>query len=321
MKKLYETGKKFRRNTSKTRIRAISKGMNTNEKNEPSRRLNPLNDFLFYKTMGEKGSEPQLIGFLNAVLAPSGRKPIRSLKIIEKKTFIKDLLKGKSCTLDVTAILTDKTRVNIEVQIEDKKNMDRRSLFYWSKLYAEVLKQGKDYRELPDAIAINIVDYDFPSGGGVHTRFRLRETSDPTVELTSAMEIHFVNMVKWRKQGVKDFAGNPLHRWLAWFDRLSSPELIEEVKNMDVSIAHADARQSFVIQDDEAREVYELLEKAERDRRSELAFALEKGEEMGAEKNALDNARNALAKGLSHELIHEITGVGMETIAGLSVGA
>jgi len=291
--------------------------MNTNEKTEPSRRLNPLNDFLFYKTMGEKGSEPQLIGFLNAVLAPSGRKPIESLEIIEKKAFVKDLLNGKSCTLDVTAILTDKTRVNIEVQIEDKKNMDRRSLFYWSKLYAEVLKQGKDYAELPDAIAINIVDYDFPRGGGVHTRFRLRETSDSTLELTGAMEIHFVNMVKWRRQGVKDFAGTPLHRWLAWFDRLSPPELIEEVKKMDVSIAYADARQSFVIQDDEAREVYELLEKAERDRRSELAFALEKG----AERKALDNARNALAKGLPHELIHEITGVDMETIAGLSVGA
>jgi predicted transposase/invertase (TIGR01784 family) len=308
---------------------------------EPQPRLNPLNDFLFYKTMGEKGDEPQLTGFLNAVLAPSGRKPIESLKIIEKKTFVKDVLQGKSCSLDVTAILKDGTRVNIEVQLNDKRNMDRRSLFYWSKLYSEVLKSGGNYRQLPDAIAINIVDYKFLDGR-VHSRFRLRETSDPSIELTSAMEIHFINVVEWRKLAGKDLAGNPLHRWLAWLDEKSPPELVEEVRKMDSAIAYAARRQSFVMQDDAARELYEMRQKAERDRRSELEFALEKGflqgeegglqrgEEIGLQRgekiglrkgekrNALQNAQNALAKGLSHQLVHEITGVDMETIAGLA---
>ena len=35
-------------------------------------RLNPLNDLLFLKVMGEKGSEIQLLGFLNAVLGCTG---------------------------------------------------------------------------------------------------------------------------------------------------------------------------------------------------------------------------------------------------------
>jgi hypothetical protein len=35
-------------------------------------RFNPLNDYLFYKVMGEKGSETQLLGFLNAVLGRTG---------------------------------------------------------------------------------------------------------------------------------------------------------------------------------------------------------------------------------------------------------
>jgi len=249
--------------------------MKTNENTEPQRRLNPLNDFLFYKTMGEKGDEPQLTGFLNAVLVPSGRKPIETVEILDKKIYVKDLLLGKSCSLDVRAVLSDGTRVNIEVQVKDKRNMDRRTLFYWSKMYTETLKGGEDYAELPDTIAINIVGYDFPRGGGVHTRFRLREVSDPSVELTSAMEIHFINVVKWRGQADRDFAGNPLHRWLAWLDPKSPTELIEEVKGMDGAIAYADDRQTFVISDADAREVYEALQKAERDRRSEIAFAVE----------------------------------------------
>ena len=121
------------------------------------------------------------------------------------------MLEGKSCSLDVVAILEDGTRVNIEVQLNDKQNMDRRSLFYWGKLYAETLKQGNYYVELPDTIAINIVNYDFSRGGGAHTRFRLREVSDPALELTGAIEIPFVNMVKWRQLAEKDLAGNPLH--------------------------------------------------------------------------------------------------------------
>ena len=63
----------------------------------------PLNDFLFYNTMVGKGDGTQLIGFL-----------------------------------DATAVLADRTKVNIEVQPNDKMNMDRRSLFHWGKLYATI---------------------------------------------------------------------------------------------------------------------------------------------------------------------------------------
>jgi hypothetical protein len=31
-------------------------------------RLNPLNDFLFLKTMGAKGDEEHILGFLNAAM-------------------------------------------------------------------------------------------------------------------------------------------------------------------------------------------------------------------------------------------------------------
>ena len=97
--------------------------MKTNENTGPQQRPNPLNDFLFYKTMGEKGDEPQLIGFLNAVLGPSGRKPVETVEILDKKIYVRDLLLGKSCSLDVRAVLSDGTRVNIEVQVRDKRNM------------------------------------------------------------------------------------------------------------------------------------------------------------------------------------------------------
>jgi len=166
---------------------------------------------------GEKGDEPQLLGFLNAVLGRSGKEPIESIEIKENTSFVKNVLSGKSCILDVLAVLQDGTKVNIEVQLRNEHNMDQRSLFYWSKLYSESLDEGEDYQELPNVVAINIVDFDFPAEGNTHTCFHIWEDTDPSLILSPALEIHFVNMVKWRKQREKGL-DDPLHRWLAWFD-------------------------------------------------------------------------------------------------------
>jgi predicted transposase/invertase (TIGR01784 family) len=304
--------------------------METINNHEPSQRFNPLNDYLFFKVMGEKGDEPQLLGFLNAVLGRSGKEPIESVEIVENTSFEKDIISGKSCILDVLAILQDGTKVNIEVQLGNEYNMERRSLFYWSKVYYQSLKEGENYRELPNVIAVNIVGYDFPHGGGVHTRFTLREDSDPSLILSPALEIHFVNMIQWRKLREKDIASNPLHRWLAWFDEESPPELVEEVLSMDSAIMAANERQDFVIQDEAAFRTYWSRRGAEHDRISNLNGARREGEEIGRqegqvigqqigrEEKAIEIARNALAKNIPLELIHDITGLDMEIIQGLN---
>ena len=58
---------------------------------------------------------------------------------------------------------------------------------------------GEDYQELPNVIAVNIVDFDFPAEGNTHTCFHIREDTDPSLILSPALEIHFVNMVKYAK--------------------------------------------------------------------------------------------------------------------------
>ena len=120
---------------------------------ESSQRLNSLNDYLFFKVMGEKGNEVRLLGFLNAVLGRSGKKTITDLEILENTSFAAEIINGKSCILDVRAILEDGTKVNIEVQLRNEHNIDRRSLFYWSRMYSEKVEQGNNYKDLPNVIA------------------------------------------------------------------------------------------------------------------------------------------------------------------------
>jgi hypothetical protein len=47
-------------------------------------RLNPLNDYLFRKIMGEKGDEEQILSFLNEVLKQKVKNRLVSVEIIEK---------------------------------------------------------------------------------------------------------------------------------------------------------------------------------------------------------------------------------------------
>jgi len=243
-----------------------------------ARQFDPLNNFFFYKIFGEKGDEIQLLGFINAVLGKTEDDMFVSVDILENKSFIADILGGKSCSLDVRARLKNGTMVNIEVQLRDNKNMDRRSLFYFSKEYTSDLEAGEDYIELPNVIAINIVDYDFPKTRDFHSCFRLREETERDIILTDALEINFINMVKFRKQSKeKQRLDDPLFRWLSWFNRNSTPEILEEVVKMDVAIQNADNRMTSLTKNEEEMDTYRRMQMAEFDRRAEIHYAREEG--------------------------------------------
>jgi predicted transposase/invertase (TIGR01784 family) len=189
-------------------------------------RLNPLNDYLFLKVMGEKGDEEQLCAFLNAVLRREEPDAIESVEIIENKTVLAEVIGDKTSILDVRAKTVTGRRVSIEVQLRNPGNMDRRSLFYWSREFSRSMEAGQDYLDSPDVIAINIVNYEFlPRIAGFHTSFHIREDTHREVLLTDALEIRFIDMVKFRRLGEKDIRNDALHRWLTWFDRESPKSL------------------------------------------------------------------------------------------------
>ena len=294
------------------------------------RRLNPLNDYLFCKVMGEKGSEVQLLGFLNAVLGRSEKDKIVSIDIIENKTLSAETIGDKSSILDVRAVLQGGTRLNIEVQLRNFWNLDRRSLFYWSKEFTKSLKSGQDYCELPATIAINIINFNYLETENFHTVFHLREEKEPSLILTDALEIHFLNMVKWRKLGNKDIKNEPLHRWLTWFDKSSPAEQVEEVISMDLAIFEAEKRQAYLSGDEDLIRAYDMREMAISDQISRENYAYDKGfaegevtgevkgEAKGEAKRNLEIAQNSLAEGLPIKTIQKITGLDLDTIKQLT---
>ncbi|MDR1330730.1 MAG: Rpn family recombination-promoting nuclease/putative transposase [Tannerella sp.] len=198
-------------------------------------RLNPLNDFLFMKYMGEEGDEEQLLAFLNVVLHKTGNDGIVSVKILDTRLSA-DIVGDKSGIMDIRAEMDNGTRVNIEVQLRAVGNMDKRSLFYWSREYGKNMQAGDIYDDLPRVITINIVDTEFLPIDRVHASFHLWEDDDKDYMLTDIMEIHFIDMVKFRRLKEKDIEHNLLHRWLTFFDKTASNQTIQKIIEMDTSI-------------------------------------------------------------------------------------
>jgi predicted transposase/invertase (TIGR01784 family) len=255
------------------------------------------------------------------------------VEILEDKTFSPEVIGDKSSILDIRARTDGNRRVNIEVQIRNLGNMDRRSLFYWSREYSKSLEVGQDYRELPNVVAINIVNFEFIQTENFHCRFHLWEDSDRTYMLTDALEIHFVDMVKFRRLGEKDVRNDPLQRWLSYFDPGSPKSLVEEAMKMDVSIRKAEEKLALVSSDKEALRAYQMREMALSDWTSGVNFArgeglqqgrmeglnegLKKGRMEGRMESQYEIAVNLKAMGTSIDQIARATGLSPDEIAKL----
>jgi predicted transposase/invertase (TIGR01784 family) len=270
-------------------------------------RLNPLNDFLFMKYMGEKGDEEQLTAFLNVVLKKTGKDKITSITILEDKGLSADIIGNKSSVLDVLAEMVDGTKVNIEVQLRNVSNMDRRSLFYWSREYGKNIKSGEDYMNLPNVITVNILGTEFLKLNAFHTSFHLWEDDHKDFILTNALEMHFIDMIKFRRLKSKDIENNALHRWLTFFDEKTNNETIQNIIEMDTAIKKAYDRIRFVAQDKKTLRIYEMREKAVYDYNSGMNFAKQEGRQEGRQEGISMVAINLQRRGYSIEEIAQCT--------------
>jgi predicted transposase/invertase (TIGR01784 family) len=273
-------------------------------------RLNPLNDFLFRQMLGRPGDEEQLLSFLNATLAKTGRNNLQSIEIIENRILPPEILGGKLVVLDVRAQAAGGAKINVEVQLKNRYNMNRRSLFYWAEEYIRGLDAGQNYRDAPDVIAVNILDFTYMPLEEFHTSFHLWEDRHKDYMLTGAAELHFLEMPKFRRLAAKDIRGNPLHRWLSYFDRETPLNMVEEIVKMDPVIERAQKVMDKIMQDDDLLHSYHMYQMSLWDEESGRRGVREEGRKEGIR----ETAQKLKAMGLPPEQIIAATGLSPEAL-------
>jgi predicted transposase/invertase (TIGR01784 family) len=131
--------------------------------------------------------------------------------------------------------------------------------------------------------------------------------------LTDLIEIHFIELPKFKLFGPKDIKKNPLHRWLKFFDRKITNEELEELMTLDSAIKRAEQKLEYISSDEDALALY----RAREDSAHERANLIYTGRMEGIEEGLLRVAKKMLAKNTPLDYIAEITGLSMDAIKAL----
>ncbi|WP_088186866.1 Rpn family recombination-promoting nuclease/putative transposase [Desulfosporosinus sp. FKA] len=193
-------------------------------------------DYAFKLIFGKQGNEAILIAFLNAALKFPRDNQITSVTLLNPE-INKEYKDDKKSVMDIRAVTDEGIQINIEIQLANKHDMERRTLYYWAKMYAHQMQEGMGYKELAKTITINILDFNFVrETRNFHSVFRLFE-KDEGFELTDALEIHFMELpkllVKWREKLISP-REDGLVRWLFLLEGSEDEEIFKTLEEIAV---------------------------------------------------------------------------------------
>ena len=277
------------------------------------KRLKAKNDFIFQRIFGRQENKDILLSLLNAILNLKGDDRLDDIEIVENTKLQKDRIEDKQGILDVRAKTVLGVQINIEIQLINQYNMDKRTLFYWSKLFAEQLNAGQGFSELKKTITINILDFDYTQLEKYHSVFHLREDDDKDYILTDVLEIHFVELSKFRKLKQKPDIENPLERWILFLEN-SPEEVLEVIKNHDPAIEKAEKVLDWLSSDEETRRLYDLREKAIHDEITRITGAKQEGIKEGIKEGVKKVAVNMLSNDIDIDTIAKMTDLPIKQI-------
>ena len=287
-----------------------------------SKLLDPKIDYVFKRIFGYIGNEEITKGLISSII----QKEISNIELDNNPILEKDLLDDKVGILDIRAKIENRINCNIEIQIVDRKNIEKRILYYWSKLYNMNIKAGKDYENLEKVIVILITDYEIDSLKEIkkyETKWNIREEEYQKVILTEVMEFYIIELPKYEKYKEKT-ENEKLNKWIKFIKEPGGIEMgddkeIKKAKEVLEEISQ-DKRERYLA---ELREKYILDQKAIEDAGYDkglregmtqgIAQGIAQGKKEEKEK-ILEIAKNLLKINMLIEQIEEVTGLTKEEI-------
>ena len=280
----------------------------------------PTNDYVFKKIFGQVGNENITKDFLSTILD----KTIESVNLEGNTILEKDLFDEKIGILDIKAKLDNHVLCDIEMQVVNHRNTEKRILFYWSKLYSSGIKSGKNYDNLNKTICILIANYELSNLKEIlkgHTEWKIREKDFKNTVLTDMLEIHIIELPKIQKLMQKGSFFKEDADFLIWTKFLLMPNELGEFE-MENNKAVKKAKEELdKIQNDEYEQrLAELRLKHILDTNSIESYGYEKGLADGKLEIQKEIAKKLLAKGIYIETVSELTGLSIKDGSIILVG-
>lgn len=293
-------------------------------------RISPRVDLAFKKIFGVEENKDLLISLINSIVGEADQvSDVTLLNPYNPKNFKTD----KLSILDIKATNQDGKRFNIEIQISDEANYDKRALYYWAKLYTEQLKVAEDYSKLSKAIGIHILNFtSIPEVEKYHNVFHITE-KESGFSYFKDLELHTIELKKFSDDSDEELSDivekvkNALDMWLAFLTRndlltadnlpkkLSDPNIKKAINVLDVMNFTSVEREAYedhlkwlrieanTIKNYEQRGEIRGIEKGRAEGRAE-----------GKEEEKIEIATNMLKQGADHRFVASVTGLSLDVV-------
>lgn len=287
--------------------------------------MNPRNDYVFHRLFGYVGNEELTSGLIGAII----NQEIDTIKIDETQITEQNIKDDKVGVLDIKARLNNDIVCDVEMQVVKKDNIDRRIMFYWSKLYSSEIYKGQDYDVLHKTIVILIADFQLDNLKRIpkfHTKWQIREEKYRKKILTDTLEIHIIELPKLIKQ-LKENQGIKKDKVTLWSLFILNPENIGDIdmkENEDIKKAKEELER--IKQNEKDRSLAELRMKYILDQNSirksgyregkeeGIREGIKKGIKEGQKEEKLKTAQKLISLKMPIEQIVKVTGLTEEEI-------
>ena len=249
-----------------------------------TRLLDITNDYIFKRTFGytESGEVTKIL--LRDVLLDD----INSIELNNQTITEKELMDDKVGIMDIKAVLNGSTQCDIEMQVVNQHNIEKRILYYWAKMYTQTIKEGNQYNDLKKSICVLIANFELDGLKEIKkyiTKWNIREEEYKSVILTDVMEIVIIEMPKYMKYAKKEKREN-LNLWLEFFKNLEVSVVVNEndeknIKETKEAIKKAQENLEKISKDEHERYLAELREKYIRDQVAVQEYGYIHGKEEG----------------------------------------
>ena len=270
------------------------------------------NDIIFKFLFSDKEF---LKDFLEACL----NEDIEDLEITNEFSLDKVNYNDKLGVLDIKAKINKEKIADIEMQRNAQDFYVQRVLLYTGNLSSTQLDIGEKYQNLSDVISINILDFVlFEDIDKIHTVWTLRENSNLEHEPLKGLEMHFLELPKFRKS-VPNLK-NKIDQWLALIDT-ENEGWVDVAMESNKKVKDAKNKVDDFMSEKENRILVELRRKYELDYNSSIYSATQKGLKQGIEqgieqgkkqgilKEKIEIAKKLLKQNIDISNIKEITGL------------
>ena len=217
--------------------------------------LNPKSDYVFKRIFGHVGNEEITKCLLEAIL----EKEVTDVELDNNKILEKNLLDDKVGILDIRAKINKNINCNIEIQLLDRKDIEDRLLFYWSKMFISGIKEGENYKTSKKTIVIVFTDYEIERLKDIKeyaTKWNIKEKNAEMI-LTEKLEIYIIEIPKFNKYKEKNHNNN-LNEWIKFIESpevadmsekgiKEAKEILEDISNDERERWLADLREKYIM--------------------------------------------------------------------------